>query len=324
MTKRCSNPNCYVHEGESCVDGHLGYLTECEHYRSGVADKKIKEDQTTPIVSGARVPWSGSTLGLADLITLLPRARSILVGVLGAHDAGKTTLLLGNYLNCLRGSAIAEGEFCGSWTLGAWEALAAWSRFDDAARKPHFPPHTPRGTSRAPGLLHLALRRKDQSFRDVLLSDAPGEWFTRWAINENAPDAEGARWTVEHSDTFLVIADCDRLSGPERGSARTDLRQLLERLSGYVGTRPVVLVWTKTDKKPLAELTPGIRDSIQRALREAIPHAIEMTTTVSHPESLTDVVSSAVNSVWESDRCRPLLEPVLHHQPFSAFRGGKC
>jgi len=320
MTKRCSNPNCFVHEGESCVDGHMN-PTECEHYRTGVTDKTTS--QVVPIESSARVPWSGATLGLADLITLLPRARSILVGVLGAHDAGKTTLLLGNYLNCIRGSSIANGEFCGSWTLGAWESLAAWSRFDDAARSPHFPPHTPRGTSRAPGLLHLALRRQDQSIRDLLLSDAPGEWFTRWAVSENAPDAEGARWTVENADTFLVVADCERLSGQERGAARNDLRQLLERLGGHLGKRPVVLVWTKTDKKGLEELAPGIRDSVQRALYECTPHATEVTTTVSRPESLTEALSVALESVWSPDRCSPLTEPVLHHQPFSAFRGRK-
>ncbi|EMS81740.1 TRAFAC clade GTPase domain-containing protein [Desulfotignum phosphitoxidans] len=323
MNSKCSNPNCFVHEGESCVDGHLN-LTDCKHFRSGGTESKTKAGPTTIIESAARVPWSGATLGLADLITLLPRSRSILVGVLGAHDAGKTTLLLGNYLNCLRGSSIAQGEFCGSWTLGAWEALAAWSRFDDAARTPHFPPHTPRGTIRAPGLLHLALRRADQSLRDVLLGDAPGEWFTRWAVHDNAPDAEGARWTVEHADTFLVMADCDRLSGPDRGSARADLRQLLERLGGHVGKRPVVLVWTKTDKKALSELTPGIRDSIQRALKESIPHATESETTVCRPESLTEALSSVLDCAWTPARCSPLSEPVLHHQPFSAFRGRKC
>lgn len=323
MTNKCSNPNCYVHEGESCVDGHLN-LIDCKYYCSGLTESKAKADKITLIESAARVPWSGASLGLADLINLIPRSRSIFVGVLGAHDAGKTTLLLGNYLNYLRGNTIAHGEFCGSWTLGAWESLAAWSRFDDAARKPHFPPHTPRGTSRAPGLLHLALRRSDQSFRDVLLSDAPGEWFTRWAVRENASDAEGARWTVEHADTFLVMADCDRLSGPDRGSARSDIRQLLERLGGHVGKRPVVLVWTKTDKKALSELTPGIRDSIQRALKDSIPHATEIETTVCRPESLTEALSNVLDCAWNPHRCTSLSEPVLNHQPFSAFRGRKC
>ncbi len=321
MTKNCSNPNCFVNDGESCADGHMD-LNECKHYNRGAPIAAT--DQTKPLESSARVPWSGSTLGLADLITLLPRTRSILVGVLGAHDAGKTTLLLGNYLNCLRGSSIADGEFCGSWTLGAWESLASWSRFDATTRKPHFPPHTPRGTSRAPGLLHLSLRRQDRSIRDVLLSDAPGEWFTRWAITENAPDAEGARWTVEHADVFLVVADCERLGGPDRGPTRNDLRQLLERLGKHVGNRPVVLVWTKTDKKALEELSPGIRDSIQRAMKECIPHATEITTTVCHPASLTEALSIAIERAWCPERAKPLPEPVLHHQPFSAFRGRKC
>jgi len=321
MTKKCSNPNCFVDDGESCANGHMA-LKECKHYNQGVTNTAT--DQTKPLEPSARVPWSGSTLGLSDLIALLPRTRSILVGVLGAHDAGKTTLLLGNYLNCLRGNSIANSEFCGSWTLGAWESLASWARFDTPEKMPHFPPHTPRGTSRAPGLLHLSLRRQNLSIRDVLLSDAPGEWFMRWAINENAPDAEGARWTVEHADAFLVVADSERLSGPDRGSARNDLRQLLERLGKHIGNRPVVLVWTKTDKKTLAELSPGIRNSIQKALKECIPQATEINTTVCNPVSLTDALSRVLERAWYPERAKPLLEPVLQHQPFSAFRGRKC
>jgi hypothetical protein len=322
MTPKCSNPNCFVHDGECCANGHMN-LSECDRYNLGEA-KTTTAEQTIALDSSARVPWSGSSLGLSDLITLLPRTRSILVGLLGAHDAGKTTLLLGNYLNCLRGSTIAEGEFCGSWSLGAWESLASWARFDATARKPQFPPHTPRGTSRAPGMLHLALRRKDLSIRDVLLCDAPGEWFTCWSVNENASDAEGARWMVDHADVFIVVADCDRLSGPDRGPTRHEIRQLLERLGKHIDNRPVILVWTKTDKKALADLSSGIRDSIQRALKESIPHATETTTTVCQPASLTEALSSAIESVWYPRHARPLLEPVLHHQPFSAFRGRKC
>lgn len=320
MKKKCSNPNCFVHEGESCVIGNMHH-TDCEHYGADVSQEKAAGTDRQEV--GARVPWSGSTLGLSDLIMLAPRARSVVVGVVGAHDAGKTTLLLGNYFNCLRGGMIAGAGFSGSWTLGAWESLAAWSRFDDAAQKPQFPPHTPRGASRSPGLLHLALRRQDKSLRDVLLTDAPGEWFTSWSVNESAHDAEGARWTVEHADVFLVIADCERLSGPERGGARNDLRQLIERLGSHVDGRPVVLVWTKTDKSSLEELSSGIRDAIQRALKECIPYALEMSTTVHKPISLTEALSAVLDLAWQAGRGRPLYEPVLNHQPFSAFRGSK-
>ncbi|HYH96086.1 TRAFAC clade GTPase domain-containing protein [Hyalangium sp.] len=270
-----------------------------------------------PPPTSSRVPWSGSALGLADLTNLVPRGRSILIGVLGAHDAGKTTLLTGNYLQLVRGHGLAGARFAGSRTLGAWESLAAWTRFDDAARPPSFPPHTPRGISRVPGLLHLALRGQQDELRDVLLTDAPGEWFTRWATKENAPEASGARWIVQHADAFLLLADCQRLSGPERGEARRGVRELVERLGNHVGLRPTVLVWAKGDQEP----PQAIRSAIRRALAERIPHASEVSTSTERPESLVLALETVLLPAWTPPLAAPLADPILSHEPFAAFRG---
>lgn len=313
MSRRCSNPGCYVDDGESCALGKLRFH-ECSHWS---ADESKAEAAPPPAQTSARVPWSGSALGLADLANLVPRGRSILIGVLGAHDAGKTTLLAGNYLQLLRGHTLADARFAGSRTLGAWESLAAWMRFDDAARVPSFPPHTPRGTSRRPGLLHLALRGPQDELRDVLLTDAPGEWFTRWSIQEDAPDVESARWIVQHADAFLVLADCARLCGPKRGQARSDVRQLLERLGNHVGVRPTVLVWAKVDHKP----PEGIRGAVHRALNEHIPHATEVESSTEQREMIANALEAALRPAWTPPRARPVSEPILQHQPFAAFRG---
>ena len=314
MNERCTNPNCYVHEGEECYLGEMD-RGQCASWSATPLDTESK----AVIPTSARVPWSGSALGLADMANLSPRGRAILIGVLGAHDAGKTTLLTGNYLRLLQGNSLANARFAGSRTLGAWEALAAWTRFDDAARPPAFPPHTPRGTSRVPGLLHLALRNDEDEYRDVLLTDAPGEWFTRWAIKEDAPDAEGARWLVHNADAFLVFADCNRLAtnNPKRGTARNELRQLLERLSNHVGSRPMALVWAKDDIEPNAE----IRGAIQQTLAKQIPHALEISSSTNLPDSLSRSLEAVLCTAWVSPRARRIVEPVLHHHPFSAFRG---
>ncbi|WP_207217720.1 MULTISPECIES: TRAFAC clade GTPase domain-containing protein [Sorangium] len=254
---------------------------------------------------------------MADLANLTPRARTILVGVLGAHDAGKTTLLTGNYLRLIRGETLAGARFAGSRTLGAWESLAAWTRFDDAARLPSFPPHTPRGTARVPGLLHLALRSSADELRDVLLTDAPGEWFSRWSTKENAPDAEGARWIARNADAFLVLADCERLCQPGRGSSRNDIRKLLERLGNHVRSRPTVLVWAKADFRP----SDGIREAIRDALGSRIPHAKEVEATTNRVESLADALETALAPAWSGPTARPITVPILQHEPFTVFRG---
>lgn len=315
MMQRCSYASCFAHDGETCPFGTRN-LAECPHW-SGAEPRA--EAASVPCPMSARVSWSACALGLSDLASLVPRARTILIGILGAHDAGKTTLLTGNYLELLRGKSLASARFAGSRTLQAWESLAAWVRFDNAARKPSFPPHTPRGTSRVPGLLHLALRGPRDEFRDVLLTDAPGEWFTRWAIQEDAPDAEGARWVVRHADAFLVLADCRRLdsNSPKRGQARKDIRQLLERLGNHVRQRPTALVWAKADQKP----NEGIREQIRRALKVSIPHATEVESSTERRETIVLALEAALRPTWLPPRAQAVVEPVLAHQPFAAFRG---
>lgn len=316
MSDRCTNQNCFVHEGETC---HLGEMAHTQCASWSATTPETEADAAIPAATSARVPWSGSALGLADIANLSPRGRSILIGVLGAHDAGKTTLLTGNYLQLLLGESLADARFAGSRTLGAWESLAAWTRFDDAARPPSFPPHTPRGTGRVPGLLHVALRNAEGEFRDVLLTDAPGEWFTRWAVKEDAPEAEGARWLVRNADAFLVFADCKRLadSNNTRGTTRDELLQLLERLGNHVADRPTALVWAKDDIKPNAD----IRTAILRVLAKQIPHALEVSCSTNQPDSLTKALEAVLCPAWTTPQACRIVEPILHQQPFAAFRG---
>ena len=168
-----------------------------------------------------------------------------------------------------------------------------------------------------PGLLHLALRNKKDEFRDVLLTDAPGEWFSRWTIAEDAGDAEGARWIVEHADAFLVLADCQRLAGDERGPARSGLRMLLERLGNHVGERPAALVWAKSDHHPPAE----IRKAIRRTLAEHLPRATEVESTTDDPRTVVTALATVLRLAWTSRPGARIVEPVLDHTPFAAFRG---
>ncbi|WP_175696935.1 TRAFAC clade GTPase domain-containing protein [Burkholderia ambifaria] len=312
--RRCANPHCHVDEGETCVFGELSY-EQCAVWKANAGAES--EPSTVLSTLEARVPWSGSALGPDDLTLLLPRAPHILVGVLGAHDVGKTTLLTTNYLLLLTGRKIAGASFAGSRTLGAWEALASWMRFHDSAKAPMFPPHTSRAAGRTPGLLHAALRGIDGSFRDVLLTDAPGEWFTAWAVNEGGPQAEGARWVAEHSDCFLLVADCQRLSGEQRGIARKGLLQLIERLSNHAKGRPVTLVWTKSE----FSVPDGIRSAIQNGLSENIPGAIERSATIKDPETLAEVVDDLVARAWQSPRMDSVVPAPQIDSPFFAYRG---
>jgi hypothetical protein len=161
------------------------------------------------------------------------------------------------------------------------------------------------------------LRGSKDELRDILLTDAPGEWCTSWALQEGAPDAEGARWIVRHSDAFLVFADCHRLVGSKRGEARNEVRQLLERLGNHVSDRPTALIWTKADYKP----TEGIRAAIRRTLNEHVPRAIEVEASIENPETLASALEAVLRPAWIPPLASPVAEPILQHQPFAAFRG---
>lgn len=188
------------------------------------------------------------------------RGRPLTLALLGDSDAGKTSFLVTMYLHLVRGKPIGELRFAGSWTLGAWEALAAKMRWS-GTEPPGFPPHTPRGQARRPGLLHLALRNAQGTLVDVLFADAPGEWFERWSVDRNAPEAEGARWLEAYADAAVVFLDSERLSDPARwGSTRTKALQLLTRVADAYDNRPWRAVWSKHDQfqdNPAATVVAG-------------------------------------------------------------------
>ncbi|PBQ29843.1 TRAFAC clade GTPase domain-containing protein [Shewanella algae] len=320
MAGSCSNPNCYAAHGESCDLGQPNHI-KCRHWTLSEADSasdaESADHNETPTY---KVPWSGNALGINDFIKLTPRGRSTLIGILGAENSGKTTFLVGCYLKLLTGSSLDNKAFFGSQTLGAWESLASWVRFDDENHMNSFPPHTPRSADRMPGVLHLALKDKTNDLhRDVLLTDAPGEWFSSWSMNENNLEAEGAQWVVKHSDAFIVFADSEKLSGSQRGLARNELRQLLERLSNHVENKPVFLFWAKSDKQP----PEGILNNIRRALSDKIKNSHEMDISVEDNKSLVNALAFVVNHTWTPPLASPVIEPICHHSPFYAFRGRK-
>jgi len=217
------------------------------------------------------MPWSGGALGLADLGFVSGRKKPTVLAILGSQNAGKTTLLGAWYLLLGRGAIQDDLRFSGSCSLAGWEAIASSLRWEPGSVPPSFPPHTSSRSTRAPGLMHLAFKREADHRRDYVMTDAPGEWFRKWAVNRDAPDAEGARWAAEHADIFLLVADSEALAGPEKGAARTDIQLLARRLADDLRDRPVALVWTKADTL----ISQDTQEAVRSVVLRAIPHANE-------------------------------------------------
>ena len=254
---RCPQPNCFADDNTTCTLGHirLDMCPEWKRVSKGVVDAPPDSDQML-------LPWSGLAMGEADLNFVSGRLKPITVGIVGPESAGKTTILGAFYLLLGRGVLTTDANsFSNSYTLAGWESVAASLRWRPG-QPPSFPSHTPSGATRAPGMLHLGFRREDGSLRDFLFADAPGEWFRQWAINEQAADAEGARWIARHADITLLIADCQALVGPQMGAARNDFQLLAQRAVAEARGRRLGLVWTKGD----VDVAPAMRAQIKKAV----------------------------------------------------------
>jgi hypothetical protein len=112
--------------------------------------------------------------------------------------------------------------------------------------------------------------------RDLLFADAPGEWFQKWATNEQAADAGGARWIARHADVTLLIADRQALAGPKMGSARNDFQLLAQRTVAEARGRRLALVWTKGD----IDVAPAMEAQIRRAVASESSSVPEFTVSV--------------------------------------------
>ena len=309
MNPLCQHSACFA--DTACALGHYN-RSQCEHWiRPGPVAPEPEEAHDV-----ADTPWNGYALGTGDLLILAGRGQPVVVGLIGAEDSGKTTLLAFLYMWLLRHGDLAGWTFGGSWTLGAWESLVQNSRWT-AEPPPSFPAHTS-SSGRVPGLLHLALRNKTGMVRDVLFTDAPGEWFTVWAKAPDHEGAGGARWVIEHSNVILLLVDSSALANEETlPQARRATRDLTERVGALASHIPLGFTWTKTDVEPSAVT----RDTIERARSQFAPTSKIWRTTIEAPATIAEVLSQAIDIGARQTDLPMLDEPRCDGDPFLAFRG---
>ncbi len=260
----CSQGNCYYPE-TSC---QLGHLSECPNM------KKSKHHSDIPlnVNEDVSIAWTGSAMGHADVAYVAGKIKPFVIGVFGAENAGKTSLLGAWYL--LIGKGVLRStkwQFAGSRTLEGWETVANGLRWMNNQTPPSFPPHTSSRSGRSPGLLHLSLCHSLNGYKEFLFTDAPGEWFKSWTQNADTDQAVGAKWVASKSDVLLIVADSEALSSTYRGRVRNELQYLINQVASSHQNRPVALVWTKSDVK----VDNCISTAIKNLLHRHIPNAVE-------------------------------------------------
>lgn len=312
MTWKCTNENCFP--DTACALGHAERKDcDCWQRQEGENDEAADQDSTQT----SDVPWNGYVLGTSDLTILSGRGQPVVIGLIGAPDSGKTSLLAYIYMWLLKYGKMGCWDFAGSWTLGGWESVVQPCRWVGEP-PPSFPPHTS-SAGRHPGVLHITLRQRETGIlRDILFTDAPGEWFLHWARVPADPMAEGARWVIDHSNTLLLLVDTDALADAEKlPQARRATRDLIERVGAEKGSCPVMVVWTKDDVDAPSDICEGL----SRTCEQFIPDASSWQTTVSKPETIERCIAEAICSGEKSERFFDTIEPRLSNDPFLAFRG---
>ena len=274
----CAHENCFAPD-TACVLGN----DHCPHL---VSDASAQQGSQS---AGSRLPWSGLALGSTDLLTVAALGRSSLVGIVGVANAGKTTALAATMMGLRRGVGRFADQFAGSYTLIGWNRIAFHLHW-----VPHgsgFPPHTTTADRRIPSLLHMALHSHSGAINHLLYTDVPGEWFKNWAYDVDA--GSGTTWIAQHANAFVLLADSDALSGPERGRARADYDSLAHRLASVRGDRPVVPVLSKSDLIVPEAILRHVQD-----MNRSLFGAETMRVSVKHGagDPLTDVIDAGTEA----------------------------
>ena len=277
--RKCALSTCIEPEEIGCNRGSE-FIEDCPHWKEGgpqqasdAINAEAVRTQLDARVDGPgdgrylHLPWTGNSLGTGDIELVTACNPTMLIGVVGPYNSGKTSLLTLIYLIAQHGEQSSFANFAGSLSLIGWENLAAKFRWQKGEGGPRFPPHTSRGAGRRPGLLHLAFRDQANNRNDFLLTDPPGEWFSSWAQNASAEGAEGARWINARADRFLFLVDRQALASKERGKERDSLRDLARRLSYGLNRRSVAVVWTKSD----VAISETIEAELQHCFKTEFP-----------------------------------------------------
>lgn len=265
MTKTCKHLQDCNDELVGCIIGSYESFSECPYKVQSTVKKDDSNVEETVEPEKYVFPWTGNVFGETDLKIITTHRTPTIIGLVGSSDAGKTSALTALYLLLRKGLSINGYSFSGSYTLNGWENLASFLTFTKE-NKIEWPPHTSRNAGRVPGLLHLSFINKNQQKEDILFTDAPGEWFTDWAVDEKI-SAKGAKWINDYADAFILFSDCEAFK-ESIGNARRELKAISGRLAKYNNSRPLALVWSKSDIEVSIELKKTINGRIEKEFPE--------------------------------------------------------
>jgi len=260
----CANRECRIAQGGRCIEGHDD-LAKCPYYgkepKEGVDQDEGDDDQEAiDAFDGVHLPDAlPLESGRADrVLALLP---SRVIGVIGVHDSGKTSVIAGLF-DLFQVGPVAGIIFAGSSTLHGLEIICHDARVASERDEPHSE-RTKRGEVR---FYHFDVLR-DGLLQSVLIADRSGEEYEEVAdLTANAT----AMFELRRADVITVLVDGRRLASPrDRADVMGAIPLIIQGMveNGAFLRKPnLAIVLTKDDA---VQGSPR-KDHVQRDFRAII------------------------------------------------------
>ena len=203
----CANRECRIAQGGKCIEGHDD-LAKCPYYGKEPEEGNDEQDydgqDTADAFDGVHLPNAlPLESGRADnVLAVLP---SRMIGVIGAHDSGKTSVIAGLF-DLFQIGPVCNITFAGSSTLHGLEVICHDARVASERDEPHSE-RTKRGEVR---FYHIDVRR-DGVLQSLLIADRSGEEYEE--VADLAANATGM-FELRRSDVITVLVDGRRLASP--------------------------------------------------------------------------------------------------------------
>lgn len=241
----CANRECRIAQpGGRCVEGHDD-LAKCPYYGrepEEVEDEKEDDDQdAADAFDGVRLP-DARALEKRRADNILAMLPSRMVGVIGVHDSGKTSVIAGLF-DLFQMGSVSNATFAGSSTLHGFEMICHDARVASERDEPHSE-RTKRGEVR---FYHIDVWR-DGVLRSLLIADRSGEEYEE--VADLAANAT-AMFELRRADVITVLVDGRRLTlSTERADVMGAIPLIIQGMveNGAFARKPnLAIVLTKDD-----------------------------------------------------------------------------
>ena len=253
----CANRECRIAQSGRCIEGHDD-LAKCLYYgkepEEGDQDEADDDQEVIAPFNGVYLP-DALPLESRRADRVFASLLSRMIGVIGVHDSGKTSVIAGLF-DLFQVGPVAHAMFAGSSTLHGLEIICHDARAASERDEPHSE-RTKRGEVR---FYHFDVLR-DGLLQSLLIADRSGEEYEE--VADLAANAT-TMFELRRADVITVLVDGRRLaSSRDRADVMGAIPLIIQGMveNGAFSRKPnLAIVLTKDDA---VQASPR-KDQVQR------------------------------------------------------------